>query len=75
MRGRHMTALTRKKVEQLMAEAKAIYCPQCSLTPGRENDRTGWDILKPWKRECFNCGCTWVDEDLRARLEKTAKAG
>ena len=65
-----MPSLTMERVALLAAEARAVYCPNCSLTPGRVNNATGWNRERPWERECFNCGNKWVNEQLRTLLVK-----
>lgn len=67
-----MPELTREKAILLMAEATAIYCPNCTSLHSEENDRTGWNLHEPWKRRCYVCGAIWEDEWLKKLLSPTA---
>lgn len=65
-----MAKITREELQLINAKANAVFCPRCSLTPGKPNNMTGWELGKEWKRECFNCKYKWIDRKLQELLKK-----
>lgn len=59
-----MTKVTKEELELVNARANAIFCPKC------RSIKTRWNFGGEWNRICLECGHKWVDERLRALLEK-----